>query len=339
MELSDWGRRGRVLAERALSAMLRRGMLPTTKTGHGRPVLLVFNSMFGHALDRPPELPGGFTQSTNLRRFHEAEVVIFYLPALGAINGLSKRPGQVWVAWWMECEQHVPSMSDPAFMSQFDLTMSYRLDADVVTPYFDLRDYDDALGRMRLPPGPKDGFAALFVSSMTETSGRTPYLQELMRRVPVSSYGRVLKNRRLLWDRGMATKLEKIDRFKFTLAFENAIAQDYVTEKLYDPLVMGSVPVYLGAPNVERFAPSPDCYIDVRDFAGPEALAEYLLELDRDDDAYQRYFDWKQRPFRPEFQALIDIQRTDPVVRLCDLVREGLPSDAQTRELSRLEAQ
>jgi glycosyl transferase family 10 (putative fucosyltransferase) len=308
--------------ERGLAELLRRGRLPTKNCDGGR-VLLVFNSMFGHTLDRPPALPGNFVQTTDLRCFHEADVVIFHLPSLSAIDELPKRPGQIWVAWWMECEQHVPCMADPSFMSRFDLKMSYRLDADVVTPYFDLRDYDDALGQMRSRPGPKNGLAVLFVSSLTEKSGRTEYLQELMRHMPVFSFGKVLRNRRLPWDRGMATKLKQIARFKFTLAFENAIATDYVTEKLYDPLVMGSVPVYLGAPNVERFAPATGCFIDVRDFSGPQDLAEYMLELDRDDQAYQRYFAWKQRPFQAGFKETLDIQRTDPVVRLCETVLQS----------------
>ena len=42
-----------------------------------------------------------------------------------------------------------------------------------------------------------------------------------------------------------------------------------MTEKFYDPLLTGSVPVYLGAPNVAEHAPAAQCYIDVRDFAGP----------------------------------------------------------------------
>jgi hypothetical protein len=84
---------------------------------------------------------------------------------------------------------------------------------------------------------------------------------------------------------------------------------------------MGSVPVYLGAPNVDRLVPDPDCYIDVNDFAGPQALAEHLMELDRDEEAHRRRFAWKRRPFRPEFQALLDLQRKDPLVRLCELVK------------------
>ena len=38
--------------------------------------------------------------------------------------------------------------------------------------------------------------------------------------------------------------------YKFTLAFENAIGDDYITEKLWRPYKLGSVPVYLGSPSI-----------------------------------------------------------------------------------------
>lgn len=56
--------------------------------------------------------------------------------------------------------------------------------------------------------------------------------------------------------------MEVMKDYRFTIAFENAIADDYVTEKFYEPLLSGSVPVYLGAPNIDRFAPSRSSFID-----------------------------------------------------------------------------
>lgn len=39
-----------------------------------------------------------------------------------------------------------------------------------------------------------------------------------------------------------------VAQYKFTLAFENAVCDDYITEKLWRPLIVGSVPVYYGSP-------------------------------------------------------------------------------------------
>ena len=40
-------------------------------------------------------------------------------------------------------------------------------------------------------------------------------------------------------------------RYKFTLAMENYVCDDYVTEKLWRPLRLGSVPIVFGAPNIK----------------------------------------------------------------------------------------
>lgn len=40
-------------------------------------------------------------------------------------------------------------------------------------------------------------------------------------------------------------------KYKFTLAMENAICDDYMTEKLWRPLRLGSVSIVFGSPKVK----------------------------------------------------------------------------------------
>lgn len=61
-------------------------------------------------------------------------------------------------------------------------------------------------------------------------------------------------------------KWELISRYKFVIAMENSKVQDYVTEKLFHAFVVGSVPIYLGAPNIYEFLPSPHSAILVEHF-------------------------------------------------------------------------
>ena len=93
-------------------------------------------------------------------------------------------------------------------------------------------------------------------------------------------------------------------RYLFVFAFENSIQPDYVTEKFYIPLMAGAVPVYLGAPNIVAFAPDPESYIDVNQFASPEALAAHLLHLQAHPDAYARLHAWRDRPWAPHFRRI-----------------------------------
>lgn len=45
--------------------------------------------------------------------------------------------------------------------------------------------------------------------------------------------------------------LKLLSKYKFILSFENAVCKDYITEKLWRPFVVGSIPVYYGSPTVE----------------------------------------------------------------------------------------
>jgi hypothetical protein len=272
------------------------------------------------------ELPEGCMMTEDRRQLAVADAVVFHVPSLRWLPLRQKRPGQLWVAWSMECEENYPCLRDPAYMRHFDLTMTYRLDADVSIPYLWFYSSASALVRaLRKPPKPKsqDKLAALFISSRINRSHRLEYADELMRHIEVHSYGKFRRTRSLTTDDWRPTKLEVIAAYKFTLAFENAIGEDYVTEKFFDPLVAGSVPIYLGAPNVDLLAPGEQCYINTADFADPRALGDYLLALHEDAAAYEAYFAWKQRPFRPSFQQFLAGQQEHPFVRLCHGVRTG----------------
>ena len=55
----------------------------------------------------------------------------------------------------------------------------------------------------------------------------------------------------------------------------------------------GTVPVYLGAPNMEEFAPGPNSFISFEKFGNAQSLAEYLKRLNDNDEEYMKFFDWK----------------------------------------------
>uniref|UniRef100_A0A3P9NKB5 Fucosyltransferase n=1 Tax=Poecilia reticulata TaxID=8081 RepID=A0A3P9NKB5_POERE len=70
---------------------------------------------------------------------------------------------------------------------------------------------------------------------------------------------------------------------------------DYITEKLYIPLSVGTVPVVLGTTreNYENFVPR-DAFIHVDDFKSPKELADYLLLQDKNQEMYLGYFKWRR---------------------------------------------
>jgi hypothetical protein len=273
-------------------------------------------------------IPAGFEVTRDRRRSGEAAAVVVHIPTVPTFHRLPRKlPGQVWVAWSAESDQHYRRLRSDRFMSRFELSMTYRRDADVPVLY--IQQYADLAASLRSRPPLKDDdrLVAAFVSSRADRSGRRRYMRELARCLELHSYGRYLRNRRLDVDRGRETKLDTIARYKFTLAFENSVAPDYVTEKFYDPLVAGSVPVVLGAPNVRDFAPGENCYLDIRDFDGPRALADRLRELGTQDDQYESLHAWRLAPFRTEFLEQLEQQEVPVGIRLLRLLEARLGAE------------
>ena len=68
-----------------------------------------------------------------------------------------------------------------------------------------------------------------------------------------------------------ASKYETLSNYQFSLCFENMAMEGYVTEKIFDCLYAGTIPLYLGAPNIDSLIPS-DIYIDCRKYDTWDAM-------------------------------------------------------------------
>lgn len=73
-------------------------------------------------------------------------------------------------------------------------------------------------------------------------------------------------------------KIETLRGYRFAFCSENTVYPGYVTEKLLDCIVAGCVPLYLGAPDIERFVPA-GAYVDVRKFQTNDELCVFLHEM------------------------------------------------------------
>jgi hypothetical protein len=83
-------------------------------------------------------------------------------------------------------------------------------------------------------------------------------------------------------------KREVLERYRFAICFENTRDLDgYVTEKIFDSFLAGTIPVYLGAPNIGDEIP-PDCFIDFRRFGSYEEMFETLARMSHEEvEGYQ----------------------------------------------------
>nr|XP_054773223.1 alpha-(1,3)-fucosyltransferase 11-like [Lytechinus pictus] len=150
----------------------------------------------------------------------------------------------------------------------------------------------------------KNKFAPiLYVQSHCDVAAdRDRFVKELMKHIKVDSYGQCLNNKKIpehLSDPVDSMESEQfydfISKYKFHLAFENAICDDYITEKFFRPFHVGSVPIYKGSPSAHDWAPSKKSFINVDQFDSPEQLAYFIELLDTNDDIYLDYLSFKER--------------------------------------------
>lgn len=70
--------------------------------------------------------------------------------------------------------------------------------------------------------------------------------------------------------------------FRFVLCLENMKdVCGYISEKIFDCFMAGTVPVYQGAVNIADFVPQ-ECFIDYSAFKTPEELYTFLKNMDRE---------------------------------------------------------
>jgi hypothetical protein len=120
-----------------------------------------------------------------------------------------------------------------------------------------------------------------FVYSNGWAKERLEFLELLSRYKRVDSGGRIKNN---LGFR-VTNKLDFISSYKFTIAFENASHPGYVTEKLIEPMLVDSLPIYWGSPQVsEEF--NPRSFIDCHEHPDWHSVIEKIINLDQDDSLY-----------------------------------------------------
>lgn len=284
-------------------------------------IILIYNTMWNEPLNIPlDQIPDNYVFTIDRRYLNIAKVVVFHIPTLTSEleDDLDKPEGQLWVAWTLECEDNFPIIKNPEFTELFDYWISYHQDADVVQSYYKY-DYIKLLHQpVNIESKQKD--VCMLISSQFNNSHRQEYLQSLMQHLQIDSYGKLFNNKKLEEDTGRDSKLALYKQYKFVIAFENACATDYVTEKFFDPLISGAVPVYLGAPNIDNFVPGEHCFINVNDFPSPKELADYITKCCNDPKEYQSFFQWKQKELLPSFIEKAQIQKTPPFIRLCELL-------------------
>jgi hypothetical protein len=190
------------------------------------------------------------------------------------------------------------------FDGVFNLTATYMPESDVYMPYnaYTARRNSGEFDPLTRVNTTRPNLVLWYVSNChtTQTQWRQRYALELEKHVKIHTFGQCghpdpCENTANSDDRRSCAQ-HTMQGYKFYLAFENSLCRHYISEKFWDALKYGIVPIVLGSPqeDVERAAP-PDSFLHVDNFTSPAELADYLLYLDSHPLAYNKYYKWRER--------------------------------------------
>jgi len=150
--------------------------------------------------------------------------------------------------------------------------------------------------------GQRSSKAVMFMSRLCER--HASFAQKLIDGINwdlgVDSYGKCYRNSeershaRYVPDNAEASKERIGSSYKYHIVIENALVDDYVTEKFYEGLKSASLMVYLGAPNVEQYAPASRSFVNVGDFPDVSTVARHLIQIEKNQTLYDSYFTWRR---------------------------------------------
>ena len=161
---------------------------------------------------------------------------------------------------------------------------------------------------------------------------RINLLVKLSKQFPVFSMGRCEKNIEppgtdpgRLGD--VAAQQELKSNYMFYFALENGIqCPHYITEKIYDALTRGSIPIYVGWDGYEEYLPDKNAIIDLRDFKSMNSLVTKLKKIASDDSEYDKYHAWRERDpseWPLKFRQLVRQVSSDLKFGVCSTLKEG----------------
>ncbi|XP_041703466.2 alpha-(1,3)-fucosyltransferase 11 isoform X1 [Coregonus clupeaformis] len=250
------------------------------------------------------------TRNRKVQLYRRTSSIIFYGTDFRAYEAPLPRPShQTWALFHEESPMNNYVLSHSPGIRLFNYTATFRRGSD----YPLTLQWLPSLGYLLQPVAVsleqknhwrREGLAPIMYmqSHCDVPSDRDRYVQKLMKYIEVDSYGKCLNNKPLpqyLEDTSTATGedagfMSFTARYKFHLALENGLCQDYMTEKLWRPLHQGCVPVYRGSSSVANWMPNDHSVILIDDFPSPQDLAKFLKALDENDEEYAKYLEFKK---------------------------------------------
>lgn len=126
----------------------------------------------------------------------------------------------------------------------------------------------------------KENFCCIVVSN-PHAKERIEFYNKLSRYKKIDSGGKFLNN----VGGPVTNKIEFIKKYKFVISFENSSYKGYTTEKIIEPMLANSLPVYWGDPNIGNDF-NISSFINIPDIQNIEEAIERIINLDQNFDEF-----------------------------------------------------
>lgn len=127
-----------------------------------------------------------------------------------------------------------------------------------------------------------------FIYSNPNCPKRNNFFKKLSKYKRVDSAGRFWNNIGHYLGPTVEDKYDFIRQYKFSISFENEEYPYYTTEKIYQPMMVDSLPIYWGNPHVSLDF-NTESFLNYYDYGSDEALIERIIEVDNNQDLYIEY--------------------------------------------------
>jgi hypothetical protein len=188
-------------------------------------------------------------------------------------------------------------------------SLTYCMDEAVPLPYPNWVEYD--LMQQVSSLEDRNGKGALFVSNCApDRKKNLESIAAALKRqgIVVDGYGscEILGTVRKKCPRKTCLKREKLKEYSFYIAFENSQVWDYVTEKILEGFIAGTITIAFGPKNVQLFSPTPNAIINAHDYWGQhDKLVTHLKDMIEHSERFEG-LQWKERGPTDQFLALVD---------------------------------
>lgn len=217
----------------------------------------------------------------------------------------------IWSIIHEESPKNLPEASHAELLSLFNYSSTFSRYSDVPMPLQGMIGSLDGIVSKRyfVETSTKNSLLntispIMYLQTNCDTpTERDEYVKKLMELISIDSYGACLNNK-ILPDQFKENFLNKfaddetlkfIARYKFVLAIENGVCDDYITEKLWRPIHVGSVPIYFGSPTIRNWLPNNKSAILLEDYPTPKLLTQHIKKLMLDDNLYEEHLEHKTK--------------------------------------------